>query len=158
MSDKVESPVDETTKLVEDESLENKIETLQEIASQEVEVSMLSAEDKIENLQEVAEKETQELVKDVEDLNKEVQEHIDNATKEIEAEVNEAHEDAKDEIEDIKEEITDKVEEHSRLIASLLYLCGCVRSFMKKREKTDEKEALITPDGLDHTHSQSIKA
>lgn len=140
MSDKVEASVDETTKLVEDVS----VETLQEIASQEVEVSMQSAQDKIENLQEVAEKETDELVKDVEDLNKEIQEHIDNATKEVETEAKDAHEDAKDEVENIKEEITDKVEEHSRLIAILLYLCGCVRSFMKKREKTDEKDTLFT--------------
>ena len=157
MSDKVESPVDETTKLVEDESLENKVETLQEIASQEVEVSMLSAEDKIEKIQESAEKETEELAKEVEDLNKEIQEHIDNATKDLETEAKEAHEDAKDEVEDIKEEITDKVEEHSRLIAILLYFCGCVRSFMKKREKTHEKESLITSDDIEHIHSQSSK-
>ena len=157
MSDKAEEPVDETTKLVEDKPVETKVETLQEIASQEVEVSMLSAEDKIESLQEVAEKETEELVKDVEDLNNEIQEHIDNATKELETEVKEAHEDAKDEVEDIKEEITDKVEEHSRLIAILLYLCGCVRSFMKKREKRDEKETLITSDDIDRIHSQSKK-
>lgn len=120
----------------EDEAQEND-SLLDAIDNAEKVESVVRAAEEINELKEKANNEINKVEDDVQEITDHTEKKIDEAMDELKGEAKEAHEETMEEVAEIKETVKDTVDEHSRVIAILLYLCGCF-SMLWTRKNADK--------------------
>ena len=156
----IDTKVEESTPLVKQtEETKQEIDTKVEESTPLVEQNAVitKATEDAERVKQLGREELAKIDNDVKDIAVEAEKKVDDAMEDVKEDAKEAHEDAMDEVENIKEDIKEGIEEHSRLIAIGLYLCGCISMLWKKKENA-ERESEKVEEVVADEPSKSSKA